>query len=169
MASPRLLSLLRLFQVCRLRQDWRMPTQLGPGEDIRGARGSPSYPEHFLDRNQEPNGAWARLSQGGCTSGLARKRVGTCETVGSPVSQAGLAEPALAASPAKALLWTRRHWSDAAAGEGGAGRGGAGTAGRGRGGGSSRRPSRGSAAGGFPGEEARGSLSSVSTRLDHVG
>lgn len=101
MASPRLLSLLRLFQVCRLRQNWRMPTQLGPGEDIRGARGSPSYPEHFLNRNQEPNGAWARLSQGGCTSGLARKRVGTCKTVGSPVSQAGVAEPALAASSAK--------------------------------------------------------------------
>lgn len=91
---------------------------------------------------------------------------GTCETVGSPVSRAGVATPALAASlPKRAAL-------DPPALErcGGRGRrGGAGTAGRGRGGGSSRRPSRGSEAGGFPGEEARGRLASVSTRLDHVG
>lgn len=103
-----------------------MPTQLGPGEDIRGAPVSPSNPEHFPNRNQEPNGARTRLSQGGCTSGLAQKWVGTCETVGSPVSAAGGGAPALAASlaersvrPAGTGAVRRRRRGEAGRGRGG--------------------------------------------------
>lgn len=140
-----------------------MPTRLGPGEDIRGAPGSLSNPEHFPNRNQGPNGAWARLSQRGCTSGLARKRAETRDTAGSPVSAAGGGAPALAAPRAERC---GRPAGAGAVRQRGR-RGGAGAAGRGRGGGSSRRPSRGSAAGGFPREET--SLSSVSTRFEHVG
>lgn len=101
-----------------------MPTQLGPGEDIRGAPVSPSNPEHFPNRNQEPKSARTRLSQGGCTSGLARKRVGTCETMGSRVSAAGGGPPALAASQAERCVRPAGTGAVRQQGKAGRGRGG---------------------------------------------
>lgn len=124
MASSRLLSLLRLLQVGRLRQDWRMPTQLGPGEGIRGAPVSPSNPEHFPNRNQEPNSARTRLSQRGCTSGLAGRRVATCETMGSRVSAAGGGPPALDASQAELCVRPAGTGAVRQLGKAGRGRGG---------------------------------------------
>lgn len=142
-----------------------MPAQWGPGQVVRGDPVSPSKPEHFPNWNQEPNGAWARLSQGGCTSGLARKWVGTCDTTGSRFRQQKAGRPP-STLPRRNAAEHQPALERCGGGEAGAGPGRQVAAEAEE---AAAAPAEGVWPGASRGKTTRGSLSSASSPLEHVG